>query len=71
MIVNNLFNTESFFHWKAHSPRAWIGNGVHSACTRGPHKDAELHIHDEGINNKYILNVASLHKMHELLPFSH
>ena len=32
---------------------------VHSASTWGPQKNAELHIHNEGINNKCILNVTS------------
>ena len=34
---------------------------VHSASTLGPQKNAELHIHNEGINNKCILNLSSRH----------
>ena len=33
--------------------------GVHSANTWGPQKNAVLHIHNEGISNKCILNVTS------------
>ena len=33
--------------------------GVHSASTWDPHRNAELHIHDEDKNNKRLLNVTS------------
>ena len=39
--------------------RVGLPNGIQSACTWGPHKNAELHIHNEGINNKCALNATS------------
>ena len=51
------------------SCRSGLPNGVQSASTCGQYKNAELQIHNEGINNKCMLNATSGHKMKNCCTF--
>ena len=48
-----------FAGWLCYLFTAGLPNGVHGADRWGPQKNDELHIHNEGIDSKCILNVTS------------